>query len=154
MHHFGKRTDWKLKYFLIYVYLNILAQSQILRNSLYNEQPKMKRGAWQKSSLFLRKGLLFCRASLFIFDRSLYVTALVLGIYNFEKSLIFMVPEVYNFISRTKTYLESHRQLLRRKFVGETWWPQAVTSSFELYRCSGALGHQRPLTGKQLVLPG
>ena len=113
----------------------------------------MNRDTRQKS-LFLRKGLLFCRASLFIFDRSLYVTALVLGIYNFEKSLIFMVPEVYNFISRTKNYLDSHRQLRRRKLVGETWWPQAVTSSFELYRCSGALGHQRLLTGKQLVLPG
>ena len=32
---FGKRTAWLLSYFLIYVYLNILAQSQILRNSLY-----------------------------------------------------------------------------------------------------------------------
>ena len=33
---FGKRTAWLLSYFLIYVYLNILAQSQILRNSLYH----------------------------------------------------------------------------------------------------------------------
>ena len=35
---FGKRTAWLLSYFLIYVYLNILAQSQILRNSLYSEK--------------------------------------------------------------------------------------------------------------------
>ena len=33
--HFGKRTKWSLLYFLIYVYLNILAQSQILVISLY-----------------------------------------------------------------------------------------------------------------------
>ena len=32
---FGKRTDWLLIYFLIYAYLNILAKSQILSNSLY-----------------------------------------------------------------------------------------------------------------------
>ena len=32
--HFGKRTDWSLIYFLIYACLNILAQSQILSNSL------------------------------------------------------------------------------------------------------------------------
>ena len=37
----------------------------------------MKRDARQKSSPFLRKSLLFCRASLFIFGRLLYVTALV-----------------------------------------------------------------------------
>ena len=33
---FGKRTEWSVIYFLIYVYLNILAQSQILVISLYN----------------------------------------------------------------------------------------------------------------------
>ena len=33
--HFGKRTEWSLIYFLIYAYLNILAQSQILVISLY-----------------------------------------------------------------------------------------------------------------------
>ena len=38
--HFGKRTDWSLIYFLIYAYLNILAQSQILSNSLYVFQLK------------------------------------------------------------------------------------------------------------------
>ena len=32
---FGKRTAWSLLYFLNYAYLNILAQSQILVNSLY-----------------------------------------------------------------------------------------------------------------------
>jgi hypothetical protein len=32
--HFGKTTDWSLIYFLIYAYLNILAQLQILGNSL------------------------------------------------------------------------------------------------------------------------
>ena len=35
VNHFGKRTAWSLKYFLIYVYLNILSQSQILGNGLY-----------------------------------------------------------------------------------------------------------------------
>ena len=35
VNHFGKRTDWSLIYFLIYAYLNILAQSQILVISLY-----------------------------------------------------------------------------------------------------------------------
>ena len=35
VNHFGKRTAWSLIYFLIYAYLNILAQSQILGNSLY-----------------------------------------------------------------------------------------------------------------------
>ena len=30
--HFGKRTEWSLIYFLIYAYLNILAQLQILGN--------------------------------------------------------------------------------------------------------------------------
>ena len=34
VNHFGKSTDWSLIYFLIYAYLNILAQSQILSNSL------------------------------------------------------------------------------------------------------------------------
>ena len=33
--HFGKRTEWSLIYFLIYAYLNILAQLQILFISLY-----------------------------------------------------------------------------------------------------------------------
>ena len=32
--HFGKKTAWSLIYLLIYAYLNILAQSQILSNSL------------------------------------------------------------------------------------------------------------------------
>ena len=32
---FDKRTEWSLIYFLIYAYLNILAQSQILVISLY-----------------------------------------------------------------------------------------------------------------------
>ena len=34
---FGKRTEWPLIYFLIYVYLNILVQSQILVISLYKD---------------------------------------------------------------------------------------------------------------------
>ena len=34
LNHFGKRTDWTLINFLIYAYLNILAQSQILVISL------------------------------------------------------------------------------------------------------------------------
>ena len=42
----------------------------------YDKRPRMKRDARQKSSLFLRKGLVFCRASLFIFSHLLYVTAL------------------------------------------------------------------------------
>ena len=33
--HFGKRTEWLLIYFLIYAYLNILAQSKNLGNNLY-----------------------------------------------------------------------------------------------------------------------
>ena len=33
--HIGKRTAWSFIYFLIYAYLNILAQSQILFISLY-----------------------------------------------------------------------------------------------------------------------
>ena len=33
--HIGKRTAWSFIYFLIYAYLNILAQSQILVISLY-----------------------------------------------------------------------------------------------------------------------
>ena len=36
--HFGKMTEWSLIYFLIYAYLNILAQSQILVISLYVEK--------------------------------------------------------------------------------------------------------------------
>ena len=35
VNHFGKRIALSLIYFLIYAYLNILAQSQILGNSLY-----------------------------------------------------------------------------------------------------------------------
>ena len=35
--HFGKSVAWSLIYFLIYAYFNILAQSQILVISLYNE---------------------------------------------------------------------------------------------------------------------
>ena len=35
VNHFGKRTAFSLIYFLIYAYLNILAQSQVLSNSLY-----------------------------------------------------------------------------------------------------------------------
>ena len=37
----------------------------------------MKREAGQKNSLFLRKGLLFCWASLLVFGCSSYITALV-----------------------------------------------------------------------------
>ena len=48
-----------------------------LKEIRYDERPKMKRDARQKSCLFLRKGLFFCRASLFIFGRSSYATALV-----------------------------------------------------------------------------
>ena len=33
----------------------------------YDGPPKMQRDAWQKSSFNLKKGLFFCRASLFIF---------------------------------------------------------------------------------------
>ena len=51
----------------------------------YDEQPKMKRDAWQKSSLFLRKGLLFCRASLFISGRSTNVTALIFKLLKLNK---------------------------------------------------------------------
>ena len=42
----------------------------------YNERLKMKRDAQQKSSPFLRKRLLFCQASLFIFGCLSYVTGL------------------------------------------------------------------------------
>ena len=56
------------------------------------------------------------------FSKFLALMFLVLGIYNFEKSvsLIFIVLSIYNFVSRPETYLESHRQLRRRKLVGET----------------------------------
>ena len=57
------------------------------------------------------------------FSKFLSLMFLVLGIYNFEKSvsLIFIVLSIgYNFVSRPETYLESHRQLRRRKLVGET----------------------------------
>jgi hypothetical protein len=38
---FSKRTAWSLLYFLIYAYLNILAQSQIWCTTLYIEKIKM-----------------------------------------------------------------------------------------------------------------
>ena len=47
---------------------------------MYDEWPKMKRDARQKSSpflsLFFTKGMHFCRASVFILGHLLYVTAL------------------------------------------------------------------------------
>ena len=42
---------------------------------LYDERPKMMRGTRQRKVFFDRKGLLFCRVSLFIFGRSSNVMA-------------------------------------------------------------------------------
>ena len=42
----------------------------------YDDRPKIKRDAGQKSSPFLRKRLLLCWAYLFFFDSSSYIKAL------------------------------------------------------------------------------
>lgn len=60
---------------------------------MYDELSKKKRYAQQRSSLFLRKGLLFCPASLLILGRSSYVMALIF----LQKFFIFFISLLWNF---------------------------------------------------------
>ena len=74
-----------------------------IKAETYDKRPKMRRDTLQKSSLFLKKEWGFCRVSLFISGRLLYVTALVESGYNSTKGEVFKF-----FLTFSNLFIKGH----------------------------------------------